>query len=131
MKRLIHKGGRLRLTGAALKYVKDNMFTAAAGSRYLEGVTQFLILMSSGRSNDDIRGPVKALKDIGVISLSIGSTNADTLELQTISHQPNYFFISEFENILDVQDNIFALIKGVSYQRLPTMTPSVSGKRFI
>ncbi|XP_077071236.1 collagen alpha-3(VI) chain-like [Siphateles boraxobius] len=126
VKRLIHKGGRLRLTGAALQYVKDNIFTAAAGSRYLEGVTQFLILLSSGRSNDDIRGPVKALKDIGVISLSIGTTNADTLELQTISHQPNYFFISEFENILDVQDNIFALIKGVSYQRLPTMTSQVS-----
>lgn len=131
VKRLIHKGGRLRLTGAALQYVKDNMFTAAAGSRDLEGVTQFLILLSSGRSNDDIRGPVKALKDIGVISLSIGTTNADTLELQTISHQPNYFFISEFENILDVQDNIFALIKEVSYQRLPKMTSQVSGKRLI
>ncbi|XP_056107924.1 collagen alpha-3(VI) chain-like [Rhinichthys klamathensis goyatoka] len=126
VKRLIHKGGRLRLTGTALQYVKDNMFTAAAGSRYLEGVTQFLILLSSGRSNDDIRGPVKALKDIGVISLSIGTTNADTLELQIISHQPNYFFISEFENILDVQDNISALIKGLSYQRLPTMAPQVS-----
>lgn len=132
VKRLIHKGGSLRHTGAALQYVKDNLFTAAAGSRHLEGVPQFLILLSSGRSNDDIRGPIKALKDIGVISLSIGTTNADTLELQTISHQPNYFFISEFENTLDVQENILALIKGVSYQRpTATMTSQVSGKRFL
>lgn len=129
VKQLIHKGGRLRHTGAALQYVKDNLFTAAAGSRLLEGVPQVLILLNSGRSNDEIRGPVKALKDIGVISFSIGTTNADTLELQTISHQPNYFFISDFESILDVQENILALINRVSYQRLPTMTPQVSGKR--
>ncbi|XP_016334610.1 collagen alpha-3(VI) chain-like, partial [Sinocyclocheilus anshuiensis] len=126
VKRLIHKGGKLRHTGAALQYVKDNLFTAAAGSRLLEGVPQVLILLNNGRSNDDIRGPVKALKNTGVISFSIGTTNADTLELQTISHQPNYFFISDFESILDVQENIVALITRLSYQRLPTMTPQVS-----
>lgn len=129
VKRLIHKRGRLRNTGAALQYLKDNVFTAAAGSRLLEGVPQVLILLNSGRSKDDIRGAVKALKDIGVISFSIGTTNADTLELQTISHQPNYFFISDFESILDVQENILALINRVSYQQLPTVTPQVSGKR--
>uniref|UniRef100_A0A8C2FA56 Collagen, type VI, alpha 3 n=1 Tax=Cyprinus carpio TaxID=7962 RepID=A0A8C2FA56_CYPCA len=129
VKHLIHKGGRLRHTGAALQYVKDNLFTAAAGSRLLEGVPQVLILLNSGRSNDEIRGPVKALKDTGVISFSIGTTNADTLELQTISHQPNYFFISDFESILDVLENILALINRLSNQRLPTMTPQVSGKR--
>lgn len=129
VKRLIHKGGRLRHTGAALQYVKDNLFTAAAGSRHTEGVPQMLILMSSGRSNDDIRGPVKALRDIGVVSLSIGTANADTLELQTISHQPNYFFISDFENTSEVQKNILPLIKGVSYQQPPTIRPQVSGKR--
>uniref|UniRef100_A0A8C2F9V9 Collagen, type VI, alpha 3 n=1 Tax=Cyprinus carpio TaxID=7962 RepID=A0A8C2F9V9_CYPCA len=126
VKHLIHKGGRLRHTGAALQYVKDNLFTAAAGSRLLEGVPQVLILLNSGRSNDEIRGPVKALKDTGVISFSIGTTNADTLELQTISHQPNYFFISDFESILDVLENILALINRLSNQRLPTMTPQVS-----
>lgn len=129
VKRLVHKGGRLRHTGAALQYVKDNLFIAAAGSRHMEGVPQVLILMSSGRSNDDIRGPVKALRDIGVISLSIGTTKADKLELQIISHQPNYFFISDFENTSEVQKNILPLIKGVSYQQLPTMKPQVSGKR--
>ncbi|RXN29074.1 collagen alpha-3(VI) chain-like protein [Labeo rohita] len=128
VKRLIHKRGRLRNTGAALQYLKDNVFTAAAGSRLLEGVPQVLILLNSGRSKDDIRGAVKALKDIGVISFSIGTTNADTLELQTISHQPNYFFISDFESILDVQENILALINRVSYQQLPTVTPQVSAE---
>ncbi|XP_073710891.1 collagen alpha-3(VI) chain-like [Misgurnus anguillicaudatus] len=126
VKRLSHKGGKLRHTGAALQYVKDNLFTADAGSRQAEGVPQVLILMSSGRSRDDIRGPAKALRDTGVISLSIGTTNADTLELQTISHQPNYFFISDFENIHEVQKNILPLIKGLSYQQPPTMRFRVS-----
>ncbi|XP_073668018.1 collagen alpha-3(VI) chain-like [Paramisgurnus dabryanus] len=126
VKRLSHKGGKLRHTGAALQYVKDNLFTADAGSRQVEGVPQVLILMSSGRSRDDIRGPAKALRDTGVISLSIGTPNADTLELQTISHQPNYFFISDFENLHEVQKNILPLIKGLSYQQPPTMRFRVS-----
>lgn len=128
VKRLSHKGGKLRHTGAALQYVKDNLFTANAGSRQVEGVPQVLILLSSGRSRDDIRGPAKALRDTGVISLSIGTTNADTLELQAISHQPNYFFISDFENINEVQKNILPLIKGLSHQQPPTMRFRVSGK---
>lgn len=128
VKRLIHKGGRLRHTGAALQYIKDNLFTPAAGSRHLEGVSQILIVLSSGRSNDDIRGPVKALKEIGVISLSIGTTNTDTLELQALSHQQNYFFVSDFGNILNLQENILAIIKEVSYQHIPTVITQVSGK---
>lgn len=129
VKHLIHKGGRLRHTGAALQFVKDNMFTTAAGSRHMEGVPQVLILLISGRSNDDIQGSVKALKDIGAVSLGIGTANADTLELQTISHQSNYFFISDFENTSEVQKNILTLINGAFYQQLPTIRPQVSGKR--
>jgi len=35
---LRHKGGRPLYTGAALQYVRDNVFTAPSGSRRLEGL---------------------------------------------------------------------------------------------
>src|SRR4029434_8933104 len=51
---LRHKGGRPLNTGAALQYVRENVFTASSGSRRLEGVPQILILLSGGRSFDGV-----------------------------------------------------------------------------
>lgn len=131
IKHLRHKGGKLRHTGAALQYVKDNVFSVLSGSRRLEGVPQFLVLLSAGRSRDDVRRPVKALKEIGVFPLSIGTPNADTLELQTISHQPDYFIIVNFESLFTIKDNVLSLIKEVSNKQVVTSMPSVLGKRWL
>ncbi|XP_035391851.1 LOW QUALITY PROTEIN: uncharacterized protein col6a3 [Electrophorus electricus] len=120
VQRLTHRGGKHLHTGAALQYVKDEVFNVLSGSRNLEGVPQILILLTAGRSTDDVRGPAKALKKMGVIPISIGTTNADTLELQTVSHQPNYFFITNFENLLTIKENVLALIKGASATPTPT-----------
>uniref|UniRef100_A0A3B4EJT4 VWFA domain-containing protein n=1 Tax=Pygocentrus nattereri TaxID=42514 RepID=A0A3B4EJT4_PYGNA len=110
VKRLRHKGGRSLYIGAALQYVNDNVFTVLSGSRHLERVPQILVLLSTGRSRDDVRGPVKVLKEKGVISLSIGTTNADTLELQTVSHQPNNFFVANFEELSTISEDVLSSI---------------------
>lgn len=128
IKHLRHKGGKLLYTGAALQYVKDNVFSAQLGSRSFEGVPQILVLMSAGRSRDDIRGPIKALKEIGVFPLSIGTPNADTLELQTISYQPNYFFTVNFDNLSTIKEDVLSLIKEVSNKQVATSIPSIYGK---
>lgn len=130
IKHLRHKGGEILYTGAALQYVKDNIFLALSESRRLEGVPQILVLLSAGRSRDDVRGPVKALKEIGVFPLSIGTPNADTLELQTISYQPNYFFIVDFDNLFTIKEDVLSLIKEVSNKHVATSIPSVFGKRW-
>uniref|UniRef100_A0AAR2J3Z0 VWFA domain-containing protein n=1 Tax=Pygocentrus nattereri TaxID=42514 RepID=A0AAR2J3Z0_PYGNA len=119
VKRLRHKGGRSLYIGAALQYVNDNVFTVLSGSRHLERVPQILVLLSTGRSRDDVRGPVKVLKEKGVISLSIGTTNADTLELQTVSHQPNNFFVANFEELSTISEDVLSFIKGVSIKQGP------------
>ncbi|XP_053089846.1 collagen alpha-3(VI) chain isoform X2 [Pangasianodon hypophthalmus] len=125
IKHLRHKGGELLYTGAALQYVKDNVFSVLSGSRRLEGVPQILVLLSAGRSRDDVRGPVKALKEIGVFPISIGTPNADTLELQTISYQPNYFLIVNFDNLFTIKEDVLSLIKEVSNKQVATNIPSV------
>lgn len=129
IKHLHHKGGELLYTGAALQYVKDNVFSVLSGSRHLEGVPQILVLLSAGRSRDDVRGPVKALKETGVFPLSIGTPNADPLELQTISYQPNYFFIVNFDKLFTIKEDVLSLIKEVSNIKVATITPLVYGKR--
>uniref|UniRef100_A0A673ZJQ3 Collagen, type VI, alpha 3 n=1 Tax=Salmo trutta TaxID=8032 RepID=A0A673ZJQ3_SALTR len=116
---LRHKGGSPRNTGAALQYVRDNVFTASSGSRSLQGVPQILILLSGGRSRDDIRTPVTKLKEMGVISIGIGTGDADTLELQTISHEPNYALsITDFEDPR-IQQELLSLLTEASHQPEP------------
>ncbi|XP_040213463.1 collagen alpha-3(VI) chain isoform X10 [Rana temporaria] len=90
VQRLTPIGGSQLNTGAALDYVTTNVFTSSAGSRASEGVPQFLILLTTGRSRDDVRRPASGLKSSGVIPFAIGVRNADTTELQTISFIPDF-----------------------------------------
>uniref|UniRef100_A0A3Q3GRN2 VWFA domain-containing protein n=1 Tax=Labrus bergylta TaxID=56723 RepID=A0A3Q3GRN2_9LABR len=107
---LIPKGGFPHNIGAALEYVKDYVFTTDSGSRLLEGAPQILILLSGGRAGDDIRAPVKVLKESGVIPIVIGTSDADTLELQTISHEPNYALsITDYEELPTVKQAVMSL----------------------
>lgn len=118
VKGLSHKGGYPHNIGAALEYVKANVFTSGSGSRLLEGFPQVLILLSGGRAEDDIRVPVRALKEIGVIPIVVGTSDADTLELQTISHEPNYAVpISDYEELSTVTQDVMSLIRKASHQK--------------
>ncbi|KAG8559221.1 hypothetical protein GDO81_017268 [Engystomops pustulosus] len=83
-------GGTPLNTGAALDYVTTNVFTRSAGSRADDGVPQFLILLTTGRSRDDVRRPATELKNSGVLPFSIGVRNANADELRTISFIPDF-----------------------------------------
>ncbi|KAM4025434.1 collagen alpha-3(VI) chain [Anomaloglossus baeobatrachus] len=83
-------GGPSLNTGAALDYVTSNVFTSSAGSRSAEGVPQFLVLLTTARSRDDVRRPATGLKNSGVIPFAIGVRNADIGELRTISFIPDF-----------------------------------------
>ncbi|KAM8856632.1 uncharacterized protein AB9W97_020902 [Spinachia spinachia] len=116
VRRLSHKGGYPHNIGAALLYVRDHVFISDSGSRHLEGVQQILILLSSGRSGDDIRTPVRMLKETGVISIAVGTPDADTLELQTISHEPNYVVsVTDYEELPNAKEDVLSLIQSASH----------------
>uniref|UniRef100_A0A8C6UAG9 Collagen, type VI, alpha 3 n=1 Tax=Neogobius melanostomus TaxID=47308 RepID=A0A8C6UAG9_9GOBI len=107
---LRHKGGRPLNTGAALQYLRDNVFTASAGSRRQEGVPQLLILLSGGRSFDSVDAPASALKQMGVLIFAIGTRNTDTREMQKISHEPSYALsVSDFNDLPNVH-NLFIFL---------------------
>ncbi|RXM30018.1 Collagen alpha-3(VI) chain [Acipenser ruthenus] len=125
---LRHKGGRPLNTGAALQFVKDNVFTASSGSRRLEGVPQVLILLTGGRSRDDVRGPATAVKGFGVVPFGIGTRNADTLELQAISYDPSYALsVTGFGDLLNIQQQLLLSVKRVTQPREPPTVLVESG----
>ncbi|XP_059933074.1 uncharacterized protein LOC132475786 isoform X2 [Gadus macrocephalus] len=122
---LRHKGGRPVNTGAALQYVRDNVFTASSGSRRQEGVPQLLILVNGGRSSDTVDTPASALKQLGITVLGIGTRNSDHGQLQKISSKPNYALsVSDFSDLPNIQEQLSSAISTVTVRATP-MTPTV------
>lgn len=124
---LRHKGGRPLNTGAALRYLRDNVFTASAGSRRPEGVPQVLILITGGRSFDSIDEPASALKQLGVLTIAIGTRGSDSTELQTITGEPsNALSVSEFTDLPTVQQQVESSVEAAVIEVTPEL-PTVIG----
>ena len=124
---LRHKGGRPLNTGAALQYLRDNVFTASAGSRRLEGVPQMLIVLCGGKSYDSVDAAATALKELGVFTLAIGTSGSDSRELQKISHGPHQALsVSDFTDLPSVQQQLQSSMESVVIVVTPE-SPTVLG----
>ncbi|XP_038644342.1 uncharacterized protein col6a3 isoform X3 [Scyliorhinus canicula] len=122
------KGGRLINTGAALDYVLKNHFTKSAGSRKEEGVPQILMLLTGGRSRDDIKSSADALKRAAVMTFSIGVKRADPAQLEEISSDPSSVFnVKEFRSLSDIQNQVLTpLLTSVMIPLPTTIVPPVT-----
>ncbi|XP_015269479.1 PREDICTED: collagen alpha-3(VI) chain [Gekko japonicus] len=85
-------GGSVHNTGSALRYVKDNLFTSAAGCRIDEGVLPLLVLVTGGKSRDDVALPAQELKGRGILAIAVGAVNADRAELEQVAFSPTLVF---------------------------------------
>lgn len=122
-----HKFGRPLNIGKALAFVRDNVFAASVGGRHAESVSQYLYVFSGGRSGDDVRGPAQSLKENGIKTFSIGTKNADTLEMQTISFTPaHYFYVTNFNNLQSIHPSVEATLRGTQEK---TEFTTVIGKK--
>lgn len=124
---LRHRGGRPLNTGAALQHVRDNVFTASSGSRRQEGVPQILLVLSGGRSSDNVDTPASALKSDGVLILGIGTRNSSR-EVQRIASDPNYVqSVSDFSGLPNVTQTFIASLNTIDVEETHT-TPTAEGK---
>lgn len=93
-------GGRSLNTGASLRFLKDNIFSKSRGSRADELVPQFLIVLSGGRSRDNVKEPAGVLKTGGVLPFGVGVKDADPKQIEAISHNPSFAFtVKEFSEL--------------------------------
>lgn len=78
-------------TGAALDFVKNNVFTVSSGSRNQEDIPQILVLLSGRKSDDDVQDAGDTLAgNAGIVLHTIGLNNADKLEMEEKSCR-NFF----------------------------------------
>uniref|UniRef100_A0A3B4B4L0 VWFA domain-containing protein n=1 Tax=Periophthalmus magnuspinnatus TaxID=409849 RepID=A0A3B4B4L0_9GOBI len=109
---LRHKGGISRNTGQALKFVHDLVSTPLSGSRKLEGVPQILILLTGGKSSDDVSQPAFKLKQMGVLIFAIGMKNTQQEELALIaSFSKSLYNLPVFGELLSIQPEIATFIQ--------------------
>ncbi|XP_069472084.1 collagen alpha-3(VI) chain [Ambystoma mexicanum] len=128
IQRLSHLGGSSLNTGAALDYVTENVFTSTAGSRADEGVPQFLILLTAGKSEDDIRRPSANLKTSGVVPFAVGTRNADITELQTISYTPDFAFaVPDYSQLETMHQQLSSRVGQLSREEITLIAQTASG----
>uniref|UniRef100_A0A4W5PW64 Collagen type XIV alpha 1 chain n=1 Tax=Hucho hucho TaxID=62062 RepID=A0A4W5PW64_9TELE len=85
VKNLPYKGGNT-LTGLALTYILENSYKPESGSRV--GVPKIGILITDGKSQDDVQPPARSLREAGIELFAIGVKNADEKELKAIGSPP-------------------------------------------
>ncbi|XP_054451702.1 collagen alpha-5(VI) chain [Pteronotus mesoamericanus] len=95
---------RNTLTGNALVVVGE-YFTDRKGAR--SGVKQFLILITDGKAQDDVRDPAKALRDRGVTIISVGVFGSERTQLEEISGDGSLVFhVEEFDHLETIQSKL-------------------------
>ncbi|CAM9514623.1 unnamed protein product [Lampetra planeri] len=82
---LPYKGGNTN-TGMALEHARLQNLRPEAGAR--PGVPAIVVLITDGKSQDDVAQPAAELKSRGVELFAIGVKNADEQELQAIASKP-------------------------------------------
>lgn len=124
--------GRQRNLGQALQYLKDNVLTSAQGSRKQEGIPQFVIVVSSGSSTDDVNSAVSSLKASQIIPFSIGTRDVNPTELRVVSYVPNFAFtVDDLPGLYTVQENLINILTELSdddIARLRPVFPTYDGK---
>lgn len=118
------RGGRQRNLGQALKFVSQDVLTAGRGSRKQEGVPQFLIVVSSGSSTDDIIRPASSLKQSRVLPFSIGTRDINPRELRVVSYVPNFAYtVDDLPGLYTVQESLITTLTELSDDDIARMTP--------
>ncbi|XP_022599484.1 vitrin isoform X3 [Seriola dumerili] len=84
-------------TGAAITYAAEQLFSKSKPNK-----RKIMIVITDGRSYDDVRAPALAVHSQGVIAYSIGIAWAAQDELEYIATDPDKehsFFVDEFDNL--------------------------------
>uniref|UniRef100_A0AAY4C4C5 Cochlin n=1 Tax=Denticeps clupeoides TaxID=299321 RepID=A0AAY4C4C5_9TELE len=84
-------------TGAAITYAAEQLFSKSKPNK-----RKIMIVITDGRSYDDVRAPALAVQRKGVIAYSIGIAWAAQDELEYIATDPDKdhsFFVDEFDSL--------------------------------
>ncbi|XP_057679033.1 collagen alpha-1(XII) chain isoform X2 [Corythoichthys intestinalis] len=103
---LPYKGGNT-MTGMALNFILRNNFKTDVGMR--QEARKIGILITDGKSQDEIITNSQNLRDSGIELYAIGVKNADENELRSIASDPDdihMYNVNDFKFLLDIVDDL-------------------------
>uniref|UniRef100_A0A663FBB9 Collagen alpha-3(VI) chain n=1 Tax=Aquila chrysaetos chrysaetos TaxID=223781 RepID=A0A663FBB9_AQUCH len=111
VRQLRPQGGQQVNVGEALEFVAKTIFTRPSGSRIEEGIPQFLVILSSRKSDDDLEYPSLQVKQVGVAPMVVAK-NVDPEEMVQISLSPDYVFqVSSFQELPSLEQKLLTPIE--------------------
>lgn len=99
--KLPYRGGQAH-TGAALNFVRKELFSQDNGGRAHHGVQQIAVVMTNGQSKDDPTKPAAKLRRSGVEVFAVGFKNANKTELKSIVSHPPRKHISKVKSFIQL-----------------------------
>uniref|UniRef100_A0A8C6XXS5 Collagen alpha-3(VI) chain n=1 Tax=Naja naja TaxID=35670 RepID=A0A8C6XXS5_NAJNA len=110
-------------TGQGLEFLIRNHLTKASGSRASNGIPQIIIVLTDGRSQDDVALPSSILKTAEVNMFAIGVQDAVEGELKEIASDPLDKHLFNLENFTALHGIIGDLVASIR----SSMTPEMAG----
>ncbi|KAL7862063.1 hypothetical protein SRHO_G00135040 [Serrasalmus rhombeus] len=105
-----YRGGNTK-TGAALKHVGEKVFTSDSGMR--RNVPKVLVVVTDGRSQDDVKKSASKLQHSGYSVFVVGVADVDMVELRNIGSKPSerhVFVVDDYDAFAKIQDNLITFI---------------------
>ncbi|XP_031709277.1 collagen alpha-1(XIV) chain isoform X4 [Anarrhichthys ocellatus] len=124
IQRIRYKGGNTK-TGRAIQHVKESIFTPEAGAR--RGVPKVLVVLTDGRSQDDVNKVSKEMQMDGYIIFAIGFADADYGELVNIASKPSdrhVFFVDDLDAVKKIEEQLITFVCEAATATCPSVLMS-------
>ncbi|XP_053786274.1 collagen alpha-4(VI) chain isoform X4 [Desmodus rotundus] len=106
-----------RRTGKALRYLHQTFFQEAAGSRFLQGIPQYAVVITSGKSEDEVLETAQILKKKGVKVMSVGVQDFDRRELEGMGTPSLTYEMQGQDGVRQVTQNVSEVIHGMGQSK--------------
>ncbi|XP_063179791.1 collagen alpha-1(VII) chain-like [Chroicocephalus ridibundus] len=110
VKGLSYAGGNTK-TGRGITYMLKEFFQSSRGMR--PDFPHVLVLVTDGRSQDDVLLPARAAHGLGIRIIAVGVSGADPVELNSILLQQNLqnvFYVSTFDDFPQILRELIEVI---------------------
>ncbi|XP_037701037.1 collagen alpha-4(VI) chain-like [Choloepus didactylus] len=118
-KHFVLRGGSRR-TGEALRYLHQTFFQEATGSRFLQGIPQYGVIITTGKSEDEVWEAAQTLREKGVKVMSVGVQDFDRRELNGMGTPSLVYEMQGEDGVIQMLQGVSGVVQGTQQPEFRT-----------